>query len=198
MTRQLLAFNRTQVMGPRALDLSVVVANLDQSLKRIAGEHIQLRYVWARPLPPVQANSGLLEQVLRNLVVNARNAMPHGGQLVITTAAVKIDGASAHRHSAACSGQFVCLEVADTGTGITPGLLPRMFEPSITTQDRNMRTERGLLSVYKIVQQHQGWINVSSHVGTGTTVRILLPAIPPHAASVLSPQKVSTLPWDHR
>jgi CheY-like chemotaxis protein len=156
-----------------------VITNFTKMLKRIIGEDIQLSCQYAAHLPFVHADLGMLEQVLANLVVNARDAMPKGGQLVLATMAARLDAAEAKARPEAKAGEFVCLSVADTGTGIAPEHLPHIFEPFFTTKDVGKGTGLGLATVYGIVQQHQGWVEVSSQPGAGSTFRVFLPATPP-------------------
>jgi CheY-like chemotaxis protein len=120
----------------------------------------------------------MMEQVILNLVVNARDAMPNGGQLCVTTEPLSLDEAQARVNPEARAGKFVCLSVSDTGTGIAPEVLPRIFEPFFTTKEIGKGTGLGLATVYGIVQQHQGWLEVSSQVGEGSTFKVFLPAIP--------------------
>jgi nitrogen-specific signal transduction histidine kinase/ActR/RegA family two-component response regulator len=178
LTRQLLAFSRKQVMQPQPLVLSDVIANLTKMLKRVIGENIDLQCHYAAPLPYIHADPGMMEQVLLNLVVNARDAMPGGGQVCVATEFVQLDEGRAHTNAEARAGEFVCLSVSDTGTGIAPEVLPRIFEPFFTTKEVGKGTGLGLATVYGIVKQHQGWIEVSSEVGKGTTFKVLLPATP--------------------
>ena len=194
LTRQLLAFSRKQVMQSQPLVLNEVIADLTKMLKRIIGEHIDLQCHYADPLPFVQADAGMIEQVLVNLAVNARDAMPQGGQLLITTEAVSLDADCARTHPEARAGEFVCLTVADTGTGIAPEHLPRIFEPFFTTKELGKGTGLGLATVYGIVKQHQGWIEVSSQLGAGATFNIFLPAIPAPAKTVAASKAEAGLP----
>jgi CheY-like chemotaxis protein len=156
-------------------------------LKRVIREDIRLECRYAAQLPFVQADPGMMEQVLLNLVVNARDAMPCGGQLFITTAGVSLGAAYARTNPEARAGEFVCLSVSDTGTGIAPEHLERVFEPFFTTKEPGKGTGLGLATVYGIVKQHQGWVEVSSRVGEGTTFKIFLPAIPPPDEVVAAP-----------
>ena len=119
----------------------------------------------------------MIDQILLNLTVNARDAMPKGGQLTIQTTAVELDAAEAAQMAQARAGSFVCLNVADSGAGIPPEILSRIFEPFFTTKDVGKGTGLGLATVFGIVQQHNGWINVASQVGRGTTFRIYLPRL---------------------
>ena len=183
LTRQLLAFSRKQVMQSQPLVLNQVVEDVSKMLKRIIGEHINLEYRYADPLPFVRADASMIEQVLLNLAVNARDAMPRGGRLLIATSAVSFDAAYAANHPDADAGEFVCVTVSDTGTGIAPEHLPRIFEPFFTTKELGKGTGLGLATAYGIVQQHQGWIEVSSQPGAGATFKLFLPVIPPPAAA---------------
>jgi len=177
LTRQLLAFSRKQMMHSEPVDLDNVITNLSKMLERIIGEDIALRCHHTAALPLVRADIGMLEQVLVNLVVNARDAMPGGGQLHITTEQQTFEAGCDPSHPEARPGVFVCLTVKDTGTGISPENMPRIFEPFFTTKGVGKGTGLGLATVYGIVKQHQGWIEVSSQVGVGTTFRIYLAAL---------------------
>jgi signal transduction histidine kinase/ActR/RegA family two-component response regulator len=177
LTRQLLAFSRKQVMQSQPLNLSEVVSNTSKMLKRIIGEHIHLQCCCGSALPLTEADAGMLEQVLVNLVVNARDAMPRGGQLIIRTASKVFGPQEMRSHEEARPGHFVTLEVSDTGTGIAPEDLPHIFEPFFTTKEIGKGTGLGLATVYGIVKQHQGWIEVATQVGSGSTFTIFLPAI---------------------
>ena len=190
LTRQLLAFGRKQLMQSQPLVLNQVIADLTKMLKRIIGEDIDLQCRYAEPLPFVKADAGMIEQVLLNLSVNARDAMPRGGRLLITTGTASFDAAQARNHLDARAGDFVCLTVGDDGTGIAPEHLPRIFEPFFTTKEVGKGTGLGLATVYGIVQQHLGWIEVASRPGAGATFKIFLPAIaPPPGAAAVTPAK---------
>jgi PAS domain S-box-containing protein len=178
LTRQLLAFSRKQVLQSQPLALNEVIANLTRMLTRIIGEHIQLQCHYGARLPYVQADPGMMEQVLVNLVVNARDAMPQGGQLHVATEKLNLTETYARVNPEARSGEFVCLTLRDTGSGIAPEHLPHIFEPFFTTKAAGKGTGLGLATVYGIIKQHQGWIEVSSNPGAGTLFKILLPAIP--------------------
>jgi PAS domain S-box-containing protein len=184
LTRQLLTFSRRQVMQPRRLDLNEVVSNMTMMLGRILGEDIslQLNY-WPQPAF-IQADASMIEQVLLNLVVNARDAMPKGGQLAIRITVVKITDNQPSYHSESRAGEFVCLHVTDTGCGIEPENLRRIFEPFFTTKEVGKGTGLGLATVYGIVNQHKGWIEVDSERGKGSCFRIFLPAGKETAAPV--------------
>ncbi len=175
LTRQLLTFSRRQVMQPRRLDLNEVVSNMTKMLGRILGEDIALRlHYWPHP-PLVMADASMVEQVLLNLVVNSRDAMPKGGQLTLRLIVLEVDAEHLERYPEAHPGQFVCLEATDTGCGIKPENLRRIFEPFFTTKEVGKGTGLGLATVYGVVKQHQGWIEVDSKVGRGTTFRVFFP-----------------------
>jgi PAS domain S-box-containing protein len=178
LTRQLLVFSRKQVMQSEPLVLNDLIRNFTKMLARTIREDIRLECLYADPLPFIQADPGMLEQVLLNLVVNARDAMPHGGHLHIATEKRSLGAADAQAHPEARAGEFVCLTVSDTGTGIAPEHLRRIFEPFFTTKEPDKGTGLGLATVYGIVKQHQGWIELSSKLGAGTRFNIFLPAIP--------------------
>jgi two-component system, cell cycle sensor histidine kinase and response regulator CckA len=188
LTRQLLAFGRKQAMRPEAVGVNDVIGNLTKMLERIVSEDIALQCVYDRHPLFVHADAGMLEQILLNLVVNARDAMPRGGQLVITTKKVYVDAKYALAHPEARAGEFVCLKVRDTGCGIPAAQLPRIFEPFFTTKEVGKGTGLGLSTVYGIVKQHLGWLDVSSRVGAGTVFRIFLPAIEPPVSAALPPE----------
>ena len=177
LTRQLLMFGRRSVLEVRLLDLNEVVAHLLNMLGRLLGEHIQLILYPANNLPAVEADVGMLDQVLMNLCVNARDAMPKGGRITIATEAVEIDRQQAQKNPDRRPGQFVCLAVGDTGCGMDEAALQHIFEPFFTTKEVGKGTGLGLATVYGIINQHRGWIEVESQVGQGTTFRIFLPAL---------------------
>jgi two-component system cell cycle sensor histidine kinase/response regulator CckA len=184
LTRQLLAFGRKQAIQFQPLNLNDVIGNFTKMLKRVIGENITMQCLYARDLPPIDADVGMIEQILINLIVNARDAMPDGGSILVVTEAIQIDAAFVATHPEAQPGQFVCITVSDTGTGIYPEYLPRIFEPFFTTKEPGKGTGLGLAMVYGIVKQHQGWIEVSSQVGYGTAFKIFLPV---DAAGELKP-----------
>jgi two-component system, cell cycle sensor histidine kinase and response regulator CckA len=190
LTRQLLTFSRKQVMQAKPLSLSEVVHNLSKMLRRIIGEHIQLQCQCEASFPLVQADAGMLEQVLVNLAVNSRDAMPRGGKLCISTDVVELDAVQAREREDGRPGRFVTLSVADSGTGISAENLPHVFEPFFTTKDIGKGTGLGLATVYGIIKQHRGWIEVSTKVEVGTTFRLFLPAI--ETAIAVQPQNEGT------
>ena len=175
LTRQLLAFSRKQVLQSQPLDLAEVVNNMKSMLTRVLGEHITLEVEAGTPLPRVHADVGMMEQIILNLAVNARDAMPRGGQLSIGAEARHFDADYVKWHPESSVGDFVCLKVGDTGTGIPKEILPRIFDPFFTTKDVGKGTGLGLSTVYGIVKQHQGWIEVQTTIEAGTTFFIFLP-----------------------
>jgi PAS domain S-box-containing protein len=175
LTRQLLVFSRRSVLETRILDLNEVVANLLKMLGRLLGEHITLVFERREPLPRVRADGGMLEQVLLNLVVNARDAMPGGGRITLATQASEFTPAEAACHPNRRPGHFVCLTVTDTGCGMDSGTLERIFEPFFTTKGPGRGTGLGLATVYSILAQHQGWVEVKSTVDAGTSFHVYLP-----------------------
>lgn len=178
LVRQLLAFSRRQVMQPKPLNLNEVVQNLTKLLNRVLREDINLDFNCAPSLPTVRADAGMMEQVLLNLAVNARDAMPNGGRLTISSNQVVVDDVFLQQHPEARPGSFVCLSVTDTGTGIPPEIRHRIFEPFFTTKGVGQGTGLGLAMVYGILKQHEGWIEVESEIGEGTTFHLYLPAAP--------------------
>ncbi|MBI4657819.1 MAG: PAS domain S-box protein [Verrucomicrobia bacterium] len=182
LTRQLLAFGRRQTIQAKNLDLNEIVDSMSRMLRRILGEDITLEVLSSSNLPHVRADAGMLGQVLLNLAVNSRDAMPRGGRLTIQTSTVTADERYVRRNPEAAKGQFVCLRVADTGCGIAPQNLPHIFEPFFTTKVVGKGTGLGLATVYGIVKQHGGWIEVQSQIDRGTTFLVFLPrgAAEPH------------------
>jgi PAS domain S-box-containing protein len=176
LTRQLLAFSRRQVLRVKPLDLDETLETLSKMLRRLLGEHIALACHHTPGSAWVNADAGMMEQVVLNLAVNARDAMPNGGRLTIATAVVHLDEGYARRNTEARSGKFVRLSVTDTGSGMDEATVRRIFEPFFTTKDVGKGTGLGLATVYGIVKQHQGWIEVESGVGKGSTFKVFLPA----------------------
>ncbi len=175
LTRQLLTFSRRQVMQPRRLNLNEVVGNMTKMLGRILGEDIALEMgYWPEPAM-THADAGMMEQVLLNLAVNARDAMARGGQLHVAVSVEDLGTFHTTRHPDARVGRFTCLTVTDSGCGIPPEILRRIFEPFFTTKEVGKGTGLGLATVYGIIKQHQGWIEVESTLGAGSTFRVYLP-----------------------
>lgn len=176
LTRQLLAFSRRQLLQPRPLDLNEIIVEMSKMLRRILGEDILLEVVPTYPLPTVPGDPGMIEQVIMNLAVNARDAMPGGGRLVISTDPHERSESDPQPNADVPTGLFVRITVTDTGSGIAPEHLPRIFEPFFTTKGVGRGTGLGLATIYGIVQQHRGWITVESQAGHGSTFDVYLPA----------------------
>jgi PAS domain S-box-containing protein len=189
LTRQLLAFSRKQVLQPKVLDLNVVLTEVAKMLDRLIGKNIELEVAQGPSLWRVKADPGQMEQVILNLAVNARDAMPQGGKLVIETCNIEIDESYARSHDSVSPGRYVRLTVADTGIGMDTQTQARMFEPFFTTKEPGKGTGLGLATVYGVVKQTGGWIWVASEPGEGTTFEIYLPQIEEVEKSVTTSAK---------
>ncbi|MGH7403073.1 MAG: GAF domain-containing protein, partial [Candidatus Rokuibacteriota bacterium] len=205
LTRQLLAFSRKQVLQPRPLDLNGLVAGIAPMLRRLIGEDVELVTVAGDGLGPVMADAGQLEQVVMNLAVNARDAMPEGGMLRIETAVRSLEQATQHAHGEVPPGEYVALIVQDAGCGMDAQTLGRIFEPFFTTKEVGKGTGLGLATVHGIVHQSGGHVAADSTPGSGTTFTVYLPRLdaasptveaPPGSASVLTGQETVLLAED--
>ena len=177
LTRQLLTFSRRHLIQPRRLDLNEVMAQMTKLLQRILGEDISLASNYAAGLPDILADTGMMEQILLNLAVNSRDAMPKGGQLTIATGTEFLDAEANGQNPGAPAGLYVLLTVADTGGGIPPEVLPHIFEPFFTTKEVGKGTGLGLATVHGIVKQHNGRISLTSEINRGTKFHIYFPAM---------------------
>ncbi|MGO9121401.1 MAG: PAS domain S-box protein [Desulfomonilaceae bacterium] len=178
LTRHLLAFSRKQVLDLKSLDLNALILNFEKMLKPLIGEHIDIVVELSPSAEKVMGDAGQVEQILLNLAVNARDAMPTGGKLVIETGNVFLDDEYAITHSEVTSGPYVMLAVSDTGSGMDSQTMSRIFDPFFTTKTREKGTGLGLSTTYGIVKQHQGHISVYSELARGTTFKIYLPLAP--------------------
>ncbi|HEV2456145.1 MAG TPA: response regulator [Verrucomicrobiae bacterium] len=188
LTRQLLLFSRRELFQPRDLDLNESVSHMTKMLQRVLGETVQMELKLAPRPMCVHADPGMIDQVLMNLTVNARDAMPEGGRLIIETAAADLDTLAASQSLNGRPGSFVCLTVSDSGCGIAPEIISKIFEPFFTTKEPGKGTGLGLATVFGIVQQHDGWLSVYSEPGQGTTFRIYLPHLGGNTTRTTSPQ----------
>jgi len=187
LVRQLLAFSRRQTLRPQVLDLGDALSDLTMLLRRLIGEKVKLDLVHSRDLWPVKADLPQFEQVIVNLAVNARDAMPDGGKLTIRTANVGAEEAARLPYKGMPAADYVCIEVTDTGTGIPPDIVDKIFEPFFSTKEVGKGTGLGLSTVYGIVKQTGGFVYVDSEEGRGTSFRIFLPRHHPELETVVEP-----------
>jgi two-component system cell cycle sensor histidine kinase/response regulator CckA len=194
LTQQLLAFSRKQVVFPKLLDLNDVVHNATSTLLRLVGEDIEIEFRPTTPLGSIQADPGQMEQVLMNLVVNARDAMPNGGKIIIETGEAELDEDYVSRHPGAHTGQHIVLMVSDTGCGMDENIKSQIFEPFFTTKAIGQGTGLGLSTVYGIVKQSEGYILVYSETGKGTTFKIYFPKLREKAEALVLSHEVAEPP----
>jgi PAS domain S-box-containing protein len=183
LVRQLLMFSRRGVMRTKAVDINEVVADLSKMLQRVLGETVELKLEHSPDPLVVRADEGMLEQILMNLAVNARDAMPTGGDLSIATGSKLFSAADLREHADSRAGMYAFMSVTDTGCGIPAEVMPRIFEPFFTTKDVGKGTGLGLSIVYGIVKQHKGWIDVRTELAQGTTFSVYLPFMEAKAAA---------------
>jgi|GEM_PF-2676252 len=195
LTRQLLAFSRKQVLSVKVLDLNEILAEMEMMLRRVIGDDIDLHTVLDPALQRIKADPGQIEQIVMNLAVNARDAMPQGGRLTMETANVTLDENYARTHAEVETGEYVVIAVSDMGEGMDEAIRSRIFEPFFTTKDKGKGTGFGLSTAYGIVKQHRGHIAVYSEPGIGTTFKVYLPVtqakVVPVAAEVTGSRTIS-------
>ncbi|MGB7621271.1 MAG: PAS domain S-box protein [Terriglobia bacterium] len=187
LTRQLLAFSRRQILQPQVMDLNTVVSGMEKLVRRLIGEDVDLRLGLQVPLGNVKADPGQVEQVILNLVVNSRDAMPHGGKLTIETQNIVLQEEYAWKNPGAKPGDYVMLAVSDTGDGMSAEVQSHLFEPFFTTKEKGKGTGLGLSTVYGIVKQSNGYISAESAEGLGTTFRVYLPRVEEMVVNVKTP-----------
>jgi signal transduction histidine kinase len=177
LTRQILTFSRQQNAETRVCDVNHIVEDMERMLRRLIGEDVRLAVALDQDVGRVRADPGQLEQVIMNLAVNARDAMPRGGRLVLETSNVELDEAYAQSHAGVSPGAYVVLAISDTGEGMEPAILARIFEPFYTTKGPGKGTGLGLAVVFGIVKQSGGFLSVYSEPGRGSTFRVFLPRV---------------------
>jgi two-component system cell cycle sensor histidine kinase/response regulator CckA len=176
LTRQLMTFSRKQAFQPKDIDINELLNRISETTRGLAGQNIRQELKLASNLPPLHVDPAMIEQVLMNMAMNARDAMPRGGRFVVSTSLADVTADKARRIPDARSGKFICLTITDTGQGMDKETVAKIFEPFFTTKESGLGL--GLSSVYGIVKQHQGWIEVQSEVGRGSTFKIYLPTLP--------------------
>ena len=197
LTRHLLTFSRRSVLDVKPLDLAEVVAGILDMIRRLLGENIEITFERAKAAPPtIEADAGVLEQVLMNLCLNARDAMPSGGRITISTQVITVDPSSSKDTATAKSGQFVQLSITDTGCGMDPETLKQIFDPFFTTKDVGKGTGLGLATVQGSIAQHGGWIKAASTLGQGTTFEVFFPASKKPIIEPLRETNISTASGD--
>ena len=192
LTRQLLTFSRKQVIEPRVLKLNAIILNIEKMLRRLIGEDIEFCTVLDSAAGHIKADPGQIEQVIMNLAVNARDAMPNGGKLTVTTANTTLDKKHLNNFPDLCAGDYVMLTIADTGTGMSEEVKAHLFEPFFTTKPPGKGTGLGLATCFGIVKQSTGHINVHSELGRGTTFKIYFPQV----QSALESPRVRIMPTE--
>lgn len=190
-TRQLLAFSRKQVLQPRVINLSELITRTKKMLSRLIGEKFEVKVHCASDTVSLRADEGGLEQILMNLVLNARDAMPNGGAVEISSCTVTLTENDAKRNPEARPGSFACMRVKDYGHGMTPQIISRIFDPFFTTKDVGKGTGLGLSTIHGIVKQHEGWVEVTSEVGKGATFEVFIPACDGAALSAKPAEKAA-------
>ena len=176
LTSQLLAFGRKQIFNPRPVDLNRIISKMSDMIARLVGEDVALQLNFSGEPALIEADTSMMEQIVLNLSVNSRDAMPRGGEMKIRVWHREISEAQVKQSAEARAGKFICLSHSDTGGGIPPENIARIFEPFFTTKELGKGTGLGLATVYGIVKQHQGWIEIESEIGKGTTFQVFLPA----------------------
>jgi PAS domain S-box-containing protein len=194
LTRQLLAFSRRQIMEPKVLDLNGLLRDMEKMLHRVIGEDIELVTLLAEDLGRTKIDPGQIEQVILNLAVNARDAMPSGGKLTIETANVELDEAYAINHDRMAAGRYVMLSVSDTGQGMTSEVKEQIFDPFFTTKEKGKGTGLGLSMVYGIVKQSGGNVSVYSEPGHGTAFKVYLPRVEEETSALARRDEASSMP----
>jgi len=192
LVRQLLTFSRRQIFHPKPIDFGSNLAVLSEMLPRLLGENITLKIPAPADLPMINADAVMMEQMLMNLSLNARDAMPNGGQLTIMAEEIEVTAAAPRENQDAYSGHFVCLSVKDTGCGMAPEVLAHVFEPFYTTKPVGKGTGLGLATVYGIAQQHRGWVEVQSEEAKGSCFKVFIPALAEGGRPAAAPQPQSS------